>query len=67
VVRGRAIDGEIELGFLEPCDSPVRDRAALGGILSRVEVAASVSCDRFVEIAGAVLLEDPAVNEYIAG
>ena len=67
VIRAKTLDGEIELAFLEPHDSPVKDRAALGAILSRADVAQSVACDRFVEIAGAVLLEDPEVNDYIAG
>lgn len=66
VIRATLAKGEIELCFLEPSESPVKGRATLGVLLSRSDAIASVACDRFVEIAGAVLLEDPDVNEYIA-
>lgn len=67
VIRAKSQGGEIEITFLEPADSPVKDRAMLGNLMSRAEALASVTCARFIEIAGAVLLEDPEVNEYIAG
>jgi len=67
VLRARSVRGEIEIAFLEASESPVKDRAQLGAILSRADVVRSVTCDRFVEIAGAVLLEDAEVNDYIAG
>jgi hypothetical protein len=67
VLRARCVRGEIEIAFLEPGESPVKDRAALGTVLSRTDALKSVTCDRFVEIAGAVLLEDADVNEYVAG
>lgn len=66
VLRARSVRGEIEIAFLEPSDSPVRDRAPLGPILARAAVVTSVTCDRFVEIAGAVLVDDPEVNEYVS-
>lgn len=67
VLRARSVKGEIEIAFLEPSESPVRDRAPLGRILTRADALRSVTCDRFVEIAGAVLLDDADVNDYIAG
>jgi hypothetical protein len=67
VLRAKSVRGEIEIAFLEASESPVKDRAALGAILSRAEASGGVTCDRFVEIAGAVLLEDAEVNDYIAG
>lgn len=66
VIRAKLVKGEIELSFLEPADSPVKDRAMLGNIMSKADAIASVTCDRFIEIVGAVLLEDPDVNEHIA-
>lgn len=66
VLRALSVRGEIEIAFLESAESPVRDRAALGPILSRDEAVRSVTRDRFVEIAGALLLEDAEVNDYIA-
>ncbi|MFA6955671.1 MAG: hypothetical protein WC538_07355 [Thermoanaerobaculia bacterium] len=67
VLRAKPLRGEIEIAFLDASESPVKDRAPLGAILSRAEVVGSITCDRFVEIAGAVLLEDAEVNDYIAG
>lgn len=66
VMRARAVEGEIEIAFLEPSESPVKDRAQLGPILSRSDVVKNVACARFVGIAGAVLLDDADVNEYVA-
>lgn len=66
VIRAKLVEGEIELTFLEPADSPVKDRAMLGNIMSKADAIASATRDRFIEIAGAVLLEDPDVNEHIA-
>jgi hypothetical protein len=67
VIRARQVKGEIEICFLEPSELPVKDRAMLGRLMSRAEAIASVTRDRFLEITGAVLLDDPDVNEHISG
>lgn len=66
VICAKLVDGEIELSFLEASESPLQDNATLGNILAREEAIASTSRDRFVEVAGAALLEDPDINDHFA-
>ncbi len=64
-LRFESDDGEVSGSFVEPGDSPFMDRELLGRFLSVGEVRLSVLVGQFLDIAEAIVLDDPAVNSHL--
>ncbi len=60
-----ARNGEISATFTEPEASPYADRSVLGTFLSAAEANDSVLRNEFLQVAEAIVLEDPSVNSHL--
>jgi hypothetical protein len=57
--------GEVEGSFVDPVQSPFHDRDVLGPFLSESEVRSGPLLARFLEVAEAIVLDDPEVNSHL--
>jgi len=65
-LRLESVKGEVTVSFIDPRDLPFREPDRTGWMLSVDEVRFSVLVGELLDVAEAILLEDPEVNSRLA-